>query len=413
MQNDRVKKASLKKMQRLATSLLILMGVIFAAAGAYEKTYGWLGFVRAFAEAGIVGALADWFAVTALFRYPFGLRLPHTAIIPTNKDRIGESLGKFVEKNFLTPEAVSDKLRSFDLAGRTTEWLGNRANSRLLVDEIASFLPRLLESLDDHDIRRFVRRGAVSSIQSINLAPLFGEFLTVLTSKDKHQVLFDQALLFIEDLFEKIKPDLQTRITAESNWIFLLLNGDTKLYNKIVTVIKETLDQIAGNPGHELRNRFNDAMGDFIRHLKESSEYAAKVETMKQQIIRNRAVSRYLDDVWADLRQAILDDVGNPESAVRKSLEDALRTLYTAFLGDAAVREKMNFWIRSAVAQTVSKHRSEISNLIAEQVKKWDAETMTKKLELEVGKDLQYIRINGTVIGGCIGLLIHVISRLF
>jgi uncharacterized membrane-anchored protein YjiN (DUF445 family) len=236
MTEDIRKEASLKKTRRFATSLLLLMVFVFLGAGFFEKNLPWLGYFRAFAEAAIVGALADWFAVTALFRHPLGLKLPHTAIIPTNKDRIGESLGKFVEKNFLTPEAISEKLKSADIAGKAADWLSHPRNTELAANEIGGFLPRFVDALNDDDVRRFIRKNVAAALRSLNLAPLAGDFLGLLTSRNKHQELFDQALVLFSNLFENYKPVLRDRITQESGVLFLLVGGDTKLYEKIVTI---------------------------------------------------------------------------------------------------------------------------------------------------------------------------------
>jgi uncharacterized membrane-anchored protein YjiN (DUF445 family) len=413
MTEDTKKEASLKKSRRFATFLLLLMVLIFFAAGFFEKNLSWLGYFRAFAEAAIVGALADWFAVTALFRHPLGLRLPHTAIIPTNKDRIGESLGKFVEKNFLTPEAISEKLESADIAGKTADWLSHPRNTDLVANEIADFLPRFLDALNDDDVSRFIRRNVAAAVRSLNLAPLAGDFLALLTSRNKHQELFDRALVLLSDLFENYKPALQQRITQESGVLFLLVGGDAKLYQKIVTVVSGTLAEISSDPVHTARKKFDAVMEEFIANLKTSPQYRAKMEEIREEVLGNPAAARYLENIWTDIKESILRDLTDPGSVIRARTRDIIRAVYLGTLTDARIRQRLNHWIQQAVINTVSRHRNEISNIIAEKVKKWDTSTMTRKLELEVGKDLQYIRINGTVIGGLIGLLIHVVSRFF
>ncbi len=413
MTEDIIKEASLKKSRRFATSLLLLMVFIFFAAGFFEKNLPLLGYFRAFAEAAIVGALADWFAVTALFRHPLGLRLPHTAIIPTNKDRIGESLGKFVEKNFLTPEAISEKLKSADIAGKTADWLSHPRNTELVANEISDFLPRFLAALNDDDIRRFIRKNVASAVRSLNIAPLAGDFLELLTSHNKHRELFDRALVLFSELFENYKPVLQERITEESGVLFLLVGGDTKLYRKIATVFGRTLAEISSDPEHTARKKFDAVMEEFISKMKTSPGYRAKVEEIREEVLGNPAAARYLENIWTDIKEAILRDLADPGSVIRARAKDIIRAIYLGTLTDAHIRERLNHWIQQAVINTVSRHRNEISNIIAEKVKKWDTPTMTRKLELEVGKDLQYIRINGTVIGGLVGLLIHVVSRFF
>jgi uncharacterized membrane-anchored protein YjiN (DUF445 family) len=413
MTGDIGKEASLRKMRRIATSLLLLMVAVFLAADFFEKGHPWLGFIKAFAEAAVIGALADWFAVTALFRYPFGLRLPHTAIIPTNKDRIGESLGMFVQKNFLTPEAISEKLKSADVAGTVADWLSDPGNTELAANEIGDFLPKILDAFNDEDVRAFVVRNAASAVRAINLAPLAGNFLELLTSRNKHQELFDKALSLAADLFEKYKPDLQNRITKESGLIFLLVGGDTKLYNKVVTVVGRTLEEIASDPAHEARKRFDTVTEEFISKLKTSPEYREKIEEIREEVIGNPVVARYIENVWTDIKEAALKDLAKPGSSIRARTKEAISAIYKGALADSHIRGRLNRWIGDAVITAVSSHRNDIGNMIADKVRKWDAGTMTRKLELEVGKDLQYIRINGTIIGGFIGLLIYCISLIF
>jgi len=418
------KEVSLKKMKRGATGLLLLMVFVYIAAKHGEQTYAWLGYFRAFAEAAMVGAFADWFAVTALFRHPFGVSwlrpIPfigpliynHTAIIPNNKDRIGESLGDFVEGHFLTPEAVRERLEAEDIAGRSAAWLANPDNSSFIVDEFCSFLPRILDAIDDKDIRRFIRENITSAVRSIEIAPLAGNFLDTLTSNNKHQALFDEGLRLVNRLFEDYKPDLGRKITDETPWYLEILGVDTAIYNKVVKGIRETLRQVADNPDHELRKRFNEATLLFIENLKSSPAYKARGEAFKEDILLHPAVQQYLENVWVDMKAMVLDDIKKSDSVIRGRLKEAVTAIGRGLLRDEAVRQKINVWIQNAVIYTVSSHRNAISSLISSQVKKWDAKTLTGTLELQIGKDLQYIRINGTLVGGFVGLIIYLLSKL-
>lgn len=413
MADDIRKKTSLRKMKLIATSLLGLMTSLFLVAHYFEKTVPGIDFLRAFAEAAMVGAFADWFAVVALFGHPLGLKLPHTAIIPRNKDRIGEGLGAFVQENFLTPEAISEKVRSADIAGAAAEWLSHPGNTERVADEVKALLPKMLDALGDEEVSDFIRDKAVLAVKSTDLVSLAGDFLELLTTHDRHQMLFDQALMLIKDLFEKYKPHIQSRITRESNVFLVLLGGDTALYNKLVTVVTRTLDEVASNPNHELRKRYSEVMQDFITKLKTSPEYGAKVDEIREDVFNSPAVLRYFENVWSDIKIAVLADLSLPESVIRERTKEAILRVSMGALSDAYVRDRLNNWIRNALVDTLSRHREEISKLIADKVKEWDAWTVSRKLELEVGKDLQFVRINGTVIGGAVGLLIHAVSRLF
>ncbi|MBI1910798.1 MAG: DUF445 domain-containing protein [Deltaproteobacteria bacterium] len=422
MTKDDIKRAALKKRKWLATGLLFFVAVVYFISKKLERPYPWLGFLTAFAEAAMVGALADWFAVTALFRHPLGiprriaLRIPlfrHTAIIPENKDRIGEGLGDFVERHFLTPEAIIEKLQQEDIAKRSAEWLADPVNSSLIADELCSFLPKVLEAIDDKDVRKFITGNINSAVKSIDLAPLAGQFLSVVTSGNKHQVLFDEGIKLIRNVFEDYKPQIQRKIADETWWIFKLVNGDVKLYNKVVAIIERTLIQIADDPQHELRTKFNEAAKVFIEKLKTSPDFKAKGEAFKEEFLKHPAAQKYFDNVWEDLKGAILRDVARPGSAVRARIKEALMTIGAGLSKDQAVRAKLNVWIQNALVNTISSHRNAISGLIASRVKKWDARTITEMLELQVGEDLQFIRINGTIVGGFVGLLIYFVSLLF
>ncbi len=412
MIKDEHRESSLRKMKRLATGLLLLMTFIYFISKIFEKKYAWLGFIRASAEAAMVGALADWFAITALFRYPLGIPLPHTAIIPNNKDKIGESLGNFVQTNFLTVEAIKEKLQSFDIAGRGVKWLAHPENKNLIIDEFYTFIPKIFEATTDKDIKHFLDENISMAINSIELTPAAGHFLDLLTSNNKHQILFDRALILVNRLFEEYKPVLRRKIKEESPLLFKLFNRDDKVYQKFINVIHETLDQIANNPGHELRKKFDKVAQEYIDKLKSSSEYKLKGEALKKEFIKNPVIQKYINNVRSDVKAAILRNVDNQDSYFRIKIKIAIETVVGGLLNDSKILQRINAWIQDVIVNFIGKHRNEIGSLITEKIKKWDAHTVTHKLELQVGRDLQYIRINGTIIGGFVGLLIYSVSLL-
>lgn len=413
MIEDNLKASALKKMSRYATSLLLLMVCVYIVAHVFEKNLPWLAFIKAFAGAAIVGALADWFAVSAIFRHPLGLKLPHTAIIPRNKERIGENLGKFVQENFLTPEAIREKVKSFDIAGMTAEWLSVQQNSERVAEEVRAFLPKVLDTLSDQDVKNFVRENAVSAVKSADMVSLAGDFFDLLTSHNRHQEFFDQVLILIRELFEKHKSDLQEKITRESGLLLVLFGGDTTLYNKLVTVVTRTLDEVTTDPDHQLRRSFSEAMQDFVMKLRSSTEYDKKIEEIREDVFNSPSVRRYFENVWSDLKNAILTNLAEPESVLKEKSKDVIQRIYYEALSDTYLRERLNDWIRNVLVSALNSNREEIGALIADTVRKWDSATITRKFELEMGRDLQYIRINGTVIGGLLGLLIHIASKFF
>jgi uncharacterized membrane-anchored protein YjiN (DUF445 family) len=247
----------------------------------------------------------------------------------------------------------------------------------------------------------------------VEVAPSLGHFLEILTSNNKHQELFDRVLILVNNLFEEYREALQDRITDETPWFLLPFGVDFVVYDKIVTNLQSLLNEVTGNPDHELRVRFNRATEEFIRKLKSSPEYRERGESLKEEFLASPVIRQYFDQVWDDLKPRILDALARPDSALRTRMGEAVRAVGNGLLNDEAVRRKINERIQDAAVAVVDKHRAEISSLIAGQMRQWDATTISDKIEQEVGSDLQYIRINGTIIGGFIGLIIHVFSRFF
>lgn len=402
----------LTRMKRLAGGLLLLMTAVFIAARLGESSLPWLGYIRAFAEAAMVGALADWFAVTALFRHPLGIPIPHTAIIPRNKDRIGESLGTFVQSNFLSPEVLSEKIAAWNIAGKISQWLADDTNSTMLADKVAGAIPDILNALKDEDVNHFIENNITSRIRAIEIAPLAGNILTTLTADNKHQELFDAALRMGAELLDNNRQFIREKIREESPW-YVPEFVDNKVYEKIITKAEQTLMEVNANPQHELRRKFHIATQEFIEKLRTSPEYKERGEQLKEELLNHPIVRQYFSRVWTDIKNRILEDVNNPDSAIRAQIQKTVAGFGRALANDEAMRDKINTWIREAALTAVSSRRAEIAALISDTVRRWDADTVTRKMELQVGKDLQYIRINGTVVGGLVGLLIHLLSQLF
>lgn len=401
----------LSRMKRLATGLLLLMIAIFIAARLGEESLPWLGYIRAFAEAAMVGALADWFAVTALFRHPLGIPIPHTAIIPRNKDRIGESLGNFVQSNFLSPEILSEKIASWNIAEKVSQWLADDRNSTMVADKIAGAVPDILNALRDEDISHFIETNITSRIRAIEIAPLAGNILTTLTADNKHQELFNAALRMAAELLDGNRQFIRDKIREESPW-FVPEFVDNKIYEKIITRAEQTLIDVNADPQHELRRKFHLATQEFIEKLRTSQDYKERGEQLKEELLNHPIVRQYFSRVWTDVKNKIIEDVNDPDSSIRAQIRKAVAGFGKGLADDAAMRDKINTWIRQAALTAVSSRRAEIAALISDTVHRWDAGTVTRKMELQVGKDLQYIRINGTVVGGLVGLFIYLLSEL-
>lgn len=398
-------------MRRVATGLFVLMVVMYIAARMHEAEQPWLGFVRAFAEAAMIGALADWFAVVALFRHPLGLPIPHTAIIPRNKDRIGEGLGRFVETNFLAPEIVSQKLSDADLAGGLARWLKRPRTIDLIAMRISRFLPSLLDALDDDDLRRLLHTTVTGRLEHVQLAPLAGDALGLLTKDGRHRPLVNDLLEHAADAVHEYEPLIRDRVRERTAWLWRAIGVDSIVADKLITVAEETLNAARDDPEHEWRIKLDAQIATFAEQLKTSPELNESAEALKAELLAHPAVARYLQSLWNDLRAQVAADVAKHDSRIRAHLSEAIDAFADRLLEDETIRRKVNRLLRSIVEQTASTGRHAIADLISQTVHAWDAQTVSSKIEVAVGKDLQFVRINGTLIGGLVGLTLHSISR--
>lgn len=400
----------LARTRRLATGLLVAMAILFVVTKPLQGRYPWLSFVTAFAEAAMVGALADWFAVTALFRSPLGLPIPHTAIIPRNKDRIGDSLSNFLEHNFITQEVIREELRPIDFAGAAAGWLAQPENSRAISRQIVHGIPALLRVVEDDDVRQFMHSRLSSAMKHTKFAPALAEILKVLVASNHHQALFNHMINLAANAFEHNKSYIRWKIHENSpRWMPKAI--DEKFYVRILDAVQSTLDEMRDEDS-EWRMRFHYMAEEFIENLRTSPEYEAKIEAVMSEVLGHPLVRNYTIEVWHDVRERLLADAASPDSQMVAKLEKTLSSFSNDLLRDAKVQRKLNQWIRIFATETIVARREEIADLVSRVIRKWDAETMSRKLELHVGKDLQYIRINGTLVGGLVGLLLHAISLL-
>jgi uncharacterized membrane-anchored protein YjiN (DUF445 family) len=399
-----------RRMKRLAGGLLALMFVLFVAALLGQERWPLLAYVRAFAEAAMVGAIADWFAVVALFRRPFGLPIPHTAIIPRNKDRIGRSLGRFIANNFLAPGLVSAKLDSLDAAGRLARWLAEPATAERIAKRAAGLAPALLDALDDEAARGFARATMTRALGSLQAAPLAARVLSVLITRGHHQELFDRFLDIAADFLLRNEEIIRERVTDRS-WKWLPRWVDRKLADKVMDGSLDTLAELR-DPGHPWRAEFQAASLRFCERLAHDPALRAKGEVLKAELLRHPLVQATLDSAWDETRARLRGELAGETTALAPAIERMVAALAARLAGDDHLRAVLNRWLRRAVERMVVPQRAEIGDFIAGVVERWDTATLVDKLELQVGRDLQYIRINGTLVGGLVGLAIHALSRL-
>ncbi|MCU0427058.1 MAG: DUF445 domain-containing protein [Candidatus Kapabacteria bacterium] len=409
--NEAEMRRDLARMKQFATGLLLGMVCLFAVALALEEQYAWAAFVRAFAEAAMVGALADWFAVTALFRHPLNVPIPHTAIIRKNKDRIGASLGNFVQNNFLTPEVIAGKLDTMDIPHRMALWLAAPENAEEIAHRVTAVIPEFLNALKHDDVQRFLEENIAARVRALEVAPLAGNVLSAMTTNNRHQFLLDEALKVAERVLNNNKDFIRRKIEEESPW-YVPKFVDNRIYDTIISKAEQTLREVNLDNDHELRQKFNVAVQNFIQNLRHSDDYRQKIEVMKEDLLANPLVRQYFSSLWADVKYRIVTDAERPDSNIRQQIYESLQSLSASLLNDEQVRNRINTWLRDILLSIIINRKSEITAIISDTVKKWDADTMSDRVELYIGRDLQFIRINGTIVGGMVGLLIYCVVWL-
>ncbi len=395
----------LTRMRTTATCLLAVMIVLLIACVAWQAVHPWLAWPRAFAEAGTVGAIADWYAVVALFRHPCGIPIPHTAIIPKNQQRIAESLGSFIEENFLTPEVIVGRLSGFNAAQALAGWLAVRENSVTIADVVAGSLPRLLDGMDEADIEHFFDRIVIPQLRTLDVSRMAAEVLDILTEGNRHQPLLDRGLSAAESWLSNNVGLIKAKFSEASK--FTLSTIDAYIVNKFVEGMVALMHEVASNPEHELRRRFDVAVEALSSELRTSAVYRRFGRLVLRDCIRHLQGSGYYRVVLDRVRAYVHADLGNKDSVVREMLTGTLVSVGKGVASEPANSHKLNAWWREIAGVLVLRHRHRLSALITDVVKGWDEKEVSAKLEAEIGRDLQYIRINGTLVGGTVGLLIH------
>ena len=403
----------LDQMKRRATGLLVLATGVYIVTRLLEPRYSWLGFLRAMAEAAMIGGLADWFAVTALFRHPMGIPIPHTAIIPARKDRVARTLGAFVQHNFLTREVIHARLSGVKVGERIARWIANPENARTIARQTASALAAGAQVLKDDDVQELIDHALEERIRRARIAPIAGKLLSVVTEDNRHQELLDEAIILISRSVEQNHDLIRDRVQRESPW-WVPTAVDDKIFEKIVRSIERTLGEIRDDPQHPLRERFDDALRTFIDNLQTSPETVARAEALKAELLDAEAVRRFSASLWVDAKAALVRFAENAEATSKEggTIERALTSFGEAVLADPALMRRVDEFVIDIAAQMVERYQREIADLITHTVQNWDAEVTTRRIELAIGRDLQYIRINGTLVGALAGLLIYSISRL-
>jgi uncharacterized membrane-anchored protein YjiN (DUF445 family) len=410
---DMAKLAALRRTKLVATGALGLCFAIFVAARIFEGRYPWLGFVAAFAEAATIGGLADWYAVVALFRRPLGMPIPHTAIIPANRNRIADNLGRFIEVNFLAPGPVREKLREVDFAALVADWLADERRAAGLSRFVARLIPQMLAAIGQSGLGDFVTARMKAEIGKVPLAPLGAELLAAITDERGHQKLFDEFIRvigrFLND--EQALAAMRDKIREELPSLFNMFRADAYLLKKIVASAGALLEEVRADPDHAMRAEFDRFVQGFIERLKTSKVYARRAEALKRDFLARPEFGGIAHTVWESLRLFIEQDSAAADSAIRTQLAGMFAEIGRQLAADPQVRADMNQGFVVALASFVESQKSGVSKFIADQVKRWDFAQLTRLVEINIGRDLQYIRFNGMIVGGLAGVALYIVER--
>ena len=399
-------------MKAVATGLLVLAAVIFFVARGFQDQAPWIGYVRATAEAAMVGAFADWFAVTALFKHPLGLPIPHTAIIPKRKNDIGEGLGGFVQSNFLTAEVVAEKLESVDISRRLGEWLREPANARAMVSELAIVLNAVSDVLrDDEDVRAMVDSLVRDRLSRVPVAPIVGRLIDAGMDGDHHHELYNTALTGAANFLDDNRSTFRRRLTNESPW-WVPEPIDDRIFDKIYSAVMTFLREVDSSPDHHIKRDIDTRSRELAERLRSDERLIEQGEKLKAELLDHPEFQAWTKDLWSSLQRGFGEATQDADSNVRRQIEEATVAFANRLVEDTSLQEKIDAWFRSIVVYLADQGSDEIGALIATTVEGWDPKETADRIELQVGRDLQFIRINGTIVGGLVGLAIHAISEL-
>lgn len=402
---DEQKRYRLRRIKLIATALLPVMAALFAISARLKTAYPALAWLEAFSEAALVGGLADWFAVVALFRHPAGLPLPHTAIVPNNKDRIGTQLGLFVEANFLTPSNITAKLGELDLATPVLGWFARPANTRRLIAVVREYLPRLVDAVDEPEIERLIGRVVSEEIDRLDFATLAAAALRMLSREGRHQRFLDEALRAIAAWLggnrTEIKARFGRRSTLTPPWV------DAYIVNRFVDGIIDLIDEISRTPSHEMRVAFDEYLDRLIAQFDSDPELRRKAGEVKASVLRGRELGDVVSKLWRAIKARLTGLSDAPDTDTEAWLAATVAKVARGVLQDPALVTRLNANVRTIIEAGLSRFQHHFATLIEDVVHRWDAKFVTEKVELELGPDLQFIRLNGTFIGGLAGVALH------
>jgi uncharacterized membrane-anchored protein YjiN (DUF445 family) len=411
--SDEAKQRGVRRMKTIATGFLVVATNIYILTSwaIHSGAGSWAGYVQAAAEAGMVGALADWFAVTALFRHPLGLPIPHTAIIPTKKDVFGRSLGQFVGENFLSVEVVRGRLRGLGVGRRLGEWLSAPGSAERVTREASAALRGALAVLRDEDVQAVVGEAVTRRAAAQPIAQPIGAMLARVLAEGGHKGVVDLCVVRAHDWLEEHGDQVIRTISEEApGWTPKFI--DNKIGVRVYRELLRFAVDVRDDPDHAARGAVDSFLEDFAKELRTDPDTIARVERAKADLLGRPEVQDLIASAWAAVRAMVLEAAEDEDSQLRIRLREGIRSFGRRLATDAKMQAKLDGWLEDAAEYVVDTYRGEITSLISDTVAGWDADEASRKIEANVGRDLQFIRINGTVVGAAAGLLIHTVSSL-
>ena len=403
------RRAEIRAAKHRATALLGATTLTWLALRAFTDGNGWSGFARAGFEAAMVGGLADWFAVTALFRHPLGLPIPHTAILPNRKTQLGVTLGNFVQESFLSAEVLHERIEASQFSLRLGEWLVEPANAATVAHYAADGAAEALKLLDDAETSRRIVGGVLRRLEQVEVTPLAARVVDVVTEGGRHQELIDAALSGVADVLLEQRPVLRARFEQESPW-WVPEAIDDRVFERIYAGVQTFIGELRVHHDHEVRRILDQRVRRLAEELRNSPEMAARVEALKAEALANPAVASWATEVWEDARRQLVVQAADPDAALRARLAETATRFGRALIDDPALRARVDAIALDITLTLLRRYDEDIRRFIASTVERWDTTETTDRVEMLLGRDLQIIRINGSVVGGMAGLAIHAIG---
>ena len=404
----------LNRIKVLATLVLVACFFVMVIAKILEHSIPAFGAVAAFAEAATIGGIADWYAVVALFKRPMNLPFPHTAIIPNNQHRIAGNLGHFIERNFLAREPVEQKLHQVDFAGEISTWLSSRARSESLARFAVRLVPQLIQTVDEKGLVQFATERVTGQIEKTDIAPVLGNVLQTFTKDGRHQKLLDDLIRALHNFLndEDTLVLIRGKVKQELPVLFNLLGGDTLVLRRIVSAATELLNEVEQDPEHPLRSEFEEFLISYIKRTRRTKGFARQVEQVKQMILTRPELDDAAQHLWTGLKDYVLQDTQADDRVLVARMTDMCVEIGTSLVDEVNLRRDINEGMVVVLSNLVEEQRGSIATYVAEQVRGWDMQRLLVLIEVNVGRDLQYIRFNGMIIGGCVGLTLDAVETL-